>query len=83
MSGPVDVLAVMDRLDDYYRRHEVLIGPVDDAYSVEHKAARLAVAEFFDLARKVAGHSYTFMPPTQWVDMQAFRAALARVGGAK
>lgn len=51
MSAHIDLLAVMDRLEDYYRRHEVLIGPVDDAYSVEHKAARLAVAELIERDR--------------------------------
>lgn len=48
-------LAMMDRLEDYYRRHEVLIGPVDDAYSVEHKAARLAVAELIEAAAALCG----------------------------
>lgn len=46
------VVAVMERLEDYYRRHEVLIGPVDDAYSVEHKAARLAIAELIEADRE-------------------------------
>lgn len=77
MSGPVDVLAVLDRacatLND-----EGLFNPGDDLCK-----ARATVAELIELGGKVAAHDCTFMPGTQWADMQAFRAALARVGGAK
>lgn len=82
MSAPVDVLAVMERLEDYYRRHEVLIGPVDDAYSVEHKAARLAVAELIAASRDAAAVLQDKAAPMEQETPRRLFAALARVGGA-
>lgn len=80
MSRPVNVLAVMDRLEDYYRRHEALIGPVDDAYSVEHKAARLAVAELieankaYDLALAALENFYRTTSERGYLAAQIFNA---------
>lgn len=86
MSGQIDVLAVLDRLEDYYRRHEVLIGPVDDAYSVEHKAARLAVAELIaaasDPAVHVRGNGIRGWQ-RHCEAIARLRTALANAGGAK
>lgn len=77
MSAPVDVLAVMDRLADYYRDKERLIGPVDSPWSVEHKIARNAVAELID----ACAPAVTEEGMTQ-DELNRLRAALARVGGA-
>lgn len=97
MSAPVDVLAVMERLEDYYRRHEVLIGPVDDAYSVEHKAARLAVAELIEATdcftcaiAEDSSYRDDLLGAIRELEHASFveqlnrvRAALANIGGSK
>lgn len=88
MTAPkVDVLAVMERLEDYYRRHEVLIGPVDDAYSVEHKAARLAMAELIEADKEyddaMRGEADTDGMLRRESARARRKAALTRIGGAK
>ncbi len=81
VSGPVDVLAVMNRactaLND-----EGLFNPGDDLCK-----ARAAVAELIEAVRRAAVASCRgddFHPGTiRNADLDALRAALANVGGAK
>lgn len=74
----IDVLAVMERAARELWVHGEPVNPV----AADMLRARAAVAELIESAHKASQHDYTFMPDTQWVDIQRLKKALARVGGA-
>lgn len=80
----MNAMQALEHLIRYYREKEGLIGPVDDAYSVEHHSARAKLLELISEARRAelllrdmaqAG----FGDPHQ---ADGLRVTLARVGGA-
>ena len=82
VSGPVDVLAWLDSL-----HATTADGAVTNRKWMEAQEARAAVAELIEAARRAAVASCRgddFHPGTiRNADLDALRAALANVGGAK